>query len=57
MTEETSKKILDRETRENAPYLAKARETNKPVSFIASDGCEVTCMPDGRVLFNAADWW
>jgi hypothetical protein len=51
------KEIREQEATENAPYLAKARETGRPVTFIASDGCEVTCLPDGNVFFNAADWY
>lgn len=57
MSEFESKKIRDRERREEAPYKAAAIATQKPVTFIASDGCEVTCLPSGRVLYNAADWW
>lgn len=57
MSEMTSKEIRERETRENAPHIAKARETGHPVTFIASDGCEVTCLPNGDVLFNVADWY
>ena len=49
--------LRERERRENAPYLAEAKATGKAVTFITSDGCEVTCLPDGSVLFNAADWF
>ena len=50
-------KIRERERQENAPHLAKARATGKPVTFIASDGCEVTIMPGGDIFYNVADWW
>jgi len=46
-----------KEKQENAPFINKAKLTGKAVSFIASDGCEVTCLPDGTVLFNSSDWW
>jgi hypothetical protein len=49
--------IREREARENAPYIAAAAAMGKPVTFIAEDGCEVTCLPDGRTLFNVADWY
>ena len=57
MSETTGKEIRDREAAENAPHLAKARETGRAVTFIARDGCEVTCLPNGNTLFNAADWY
>jgi hypothetical protein len=58
MTEKTpSEKIREREAREAAPYIAKAKAAGRAVSFIASDGCEVTCFPDGRTAFNIADWY
>ena len=53
----TTETIREREARENAPHIAKAKETGQAVTFIASDGCEVTCLPDGNVLFGASDWW
>jgi hypothetical protein len=53
----TEKTIREHEVEESAPHIAEARKTGKPVTFIASDGCEVTCLPDGNVLFNASDWW
>jgi hypothetical protein len=49
--------IRERERAENAPYIAEARRTGRAITFIASDGCAVTAMPDGNVLFNAADWF
>jgi hypothetical protein len=57
VSEQESNAIRDREAREAAPHLQKARETKRCVSFMASDGCEVTCTPDGRTLFNATDWY
>lgn len=56
MSESDSQKIRDREQAENAPYLAAAAATQKPVTFIARDGCEVTCLPNGHVFLNASDW-
>lgn len=53
----TTEEIREREARENAPYIERARELQRPVTFKASDGCEVTAYPDGRVAFNMADWY
>ena len=53
----TSEEIREREAKENTPHIEKARATQRPVTFIASDGCEVTCFPDGRTAFNTADWY
>lgn len=53
----TSEEIREREARENAPHIERAKERGRPVTFIASDGCEVTAFPDGRVAFNMADWY
>ncbi len=47
----------EREQRENAPYIAAAAATGKPVTFKAADGCEVTVTPEGRVFYNMADWY
>ena len=52
-----SRLIRERERAENAPYIAEARRTGRAVTFIACDGCEVTCLPNGTVFFNAADWY
>jgi hypothetical protein len=49
--------LRERERAENVPYVEEAKRTGRPVTFIASDGCAVTAMPDGSVLFNAADWF
>jgi hypothetical protein len=45
------------EKAENDCALAKAAREGKNVTFIASDGCEVTVTPGGHVFHNAADWW
>ena len=34
-----------------------AREEDRCVSYIASDGCEITITPKGHVFYNVADWW
>lgn len=52
----TSEEIREREAKENAAHIKKARELGRPVTFIG-DGYEVTCFPDGRVAFNMADWY
>ena len=57
MATDENEKIRERERQENAPHLAKARATGRPVTFIASDGCEVTVMPEGDIFYNVADWW
>lgn len=49
--------LKQREENENAPYIEQARKTGQPVSFIASDGCEVLCLPDGNILYNVVDWF
>lgn len=49
--------IRKRELSESTPHRAKAARTGKPVTYTASDGCEVTVTPDGSEFFNAADWW
>ena len=54
---DTSKEIRDRETQENHAARMAAIATGKPVTFIASDGCEVTVTPQGHVFHNMADWY
>ncbi|EKS37802.1 hypothetical protein [Afipia clevelandensis] len=49
--------IRDREKKENDTALIQARSQNKPITFIAHDGCEVTVTPDGRVFYNMSDWY
>lgn len=49
--------IRAREGAENTKAIATARAQNRNVTFIASDGCEVTVTPSGHVFHNAADWW
>lgn len=49
--------IRERERQENDTAIAQARSQNRPVTFIAHDGCEVTVTPDGRVFHNMADWY
>ncbi len=49
--------VREREQRENAPYIAAAAATQKPVTFIASDGCKVTVTPEGKVFHNMEDWY
>ncbi len=34
-----------------------ARREQKPVTYLDTDGCEVTVTPSGHVFYNAADWW
>lgn len=45
------------ELAESRPHLIRAQREGKPVTYTASDGCEVTVLPDGTEFFNAADWW
>lgn len=47
----------ERERDENRPYLEQARREGRAITFIASDGCEVTANPDGSVFYNARDWY
>lgn len=49
--------IRAREKKENDAATAQARLQNRPVTFIASDGCEVTVTPDGKVFLNMSDWY
>lgn len=56
-TQSDSERIRARERREAAPYIEQARREGRAVTFIASDGCAVTAMPNGSLLFNAADWF
>lgn len=46
-----------REYVENTEALQEAKRLGRNISFEAHDGCEVTVTPDGKVLFNAADWY
>jgi hypothetical protein len=52
-----SDKIRERERRENEAVCAAAIAAGKAVTFIATDGCEVTVLPNGTVFHNAAYWW
>lgn len=54
---ESSKQIREREAAESKPYIEQAKREGRAVTFIASDGCEVTALPNGSLLFNAVDWW
>ena len=51
------KALREREAAEANVAIEKAERTGKSVTFIASDGCEVTATPTGHVFYNAADWW
>jgi hypothetical protein len=42
--------------RENDARI-RAQRDGKAQTYIDTDGCEVTAMPDGAVFYNAADWW
>ncbi|WP_211909125.1 hypothetical protein [Tardiphaga alba] len=55
--EQRSREIREREARENQQAHAQAKATGKAVSFIASDGCEVTVTPAGHVFHNIDDWY
>lgn len=55
--DQQTKDMIEREQKENDIALLQARLTNKNVTFIAKDGCEVTVSPQGYVFYNAADWW
>lgn len=46
----------EREARERRAVEA-AKRTQKAITYIDSDGCEVTALPSGHTLYNAADWW
>lgn len=52
-----TKAIRERERAENQQAILQARLTNRSVTFIASDGCEVTVTPTGHVFHNMADWY
>ena len=54
---EPHEKIRERELKENKLAQALALETGRSVTFIASDGCEVTVTPSGAVFYNASDWY
>lgn len=45
-----------RELRE-ALAIQEARITKKPLSYIDTDGCEVTITPSGHSFYNVGDWW
>lgn len=57
MSEEKKETIAEREAREEAPYRTAAAVTGKPQTFIASDGCQVTILPNGTRFFNVEDWY
>lgn len=52
-----ARSIRERERAEAAPYVEQAKREGRAITFIASDGCAVTAMPDGSTLFNATDWF
>lgn len=49
--------IRAREKAENDRAIAVAQRENRNVTFIASDGCEVTVTPGGHVFHNMSDWY
>lgn len=49
-------KQIKREARE-ASAIILARQKGKAQSYIDDDGCEVTVLSSGHVLYNASDWW
>lgn len=57
MVSKTAEEIRKREHTENQRALAVAQRENRSVTFIASDGCEVTVTPSGQVFYNMADWY
>lgn len=57
MVSKTVEEIRKREHTENERALAVAQRENRSVTFIASDGCEVTVTPSGQVFYNMADWY
>jgi hypothetical protein len=46
---------LERKQRE-ARTIEEAKRTNKVITYIDTDGCEVTCTPAGHAFYNADDW-
>jgi hypothetical protein len=54
--ERMAKILAERKPREDAA-IAKARAEGKCVSYVDTDGCEVTATPGGHTFYNAADWW
>lgn len=51
-----SKTEEDRQRRERTA-VQKAKEEQKAIVYIDTDGCEVAVMPAGHVFYNVADWW
>lgn len=49
------------EARERREYERRAKITarreGKSVTYLDTDGCEVTVTPAGHVFYNAADWY
>lgn len=37
--------------------VIRAKQQDKIISYIDTDGCEVTVTPGGHAFYNAADWW
>jgi hypothetical protein len=37
--------------------IAEAQKQNRCITYIDSDGCEITVTPSGYTFYNAADWW
>lgn len=46
----------DRQKREHE-MIIRAEQQNKLITYIDSDGCEVTVTPGGHSFYNVADWW
>lgn len=50
------RKQVKREKRE-ADAINAAQQKGQAKTYIDDDGCEVTALPSGHVLYNASDWW
>ena len=37
--------------------LDQALQEQRPITYVDTDGCEVTVMPSGHIFYNVADWW
>lgn len=46
-----------RDERSREAPQAREKASEKNVTFVASDGCEVTVTPSGHVFHNIADWY
>lgn len=60
-TDEERRKIdrLAREEREQREqrFITEAKRNQKCITYIDSDGCEVTVTPGGHAFYNASDWY